>query len=665
MSQSSRRAWNRNANNTNNNSAGGERGRGISGPTSALSSFLRERGINTGRLNPYARLPDANANAGGNDADAGGDAGPSADGVNADPDAQESTQPQTHDGEDTASNSQAGDPPSTVNPNPLDLLTYEASTAAAKKTTSRKRKPEAEPSITVAEAAEVTDEPVPTTRKKQATTAAAKKAAAAAKKKPKKNKDSDSENDNDRLGESTGRSGYSKRSGADRDSLVKFCQRCLRKFIPDAEGEDTCGACLTIPRGANKGAGGTGSKKIARKRSALVDDVAFGQIVSLKDMCIKLIADNIDSVEAFGDIPDDVKRSISRILSRRRIISPDTIKLFIGPEEKRVELFDCAKLKPDSFNQIIFMCPNVQVLHLADCGQMTDAVILNLATHCQSIRSLTIKGAFLVTDNAFETLFRSPISKSLEDLFLENTSKLGMKGIQALAETCTTSLQSLSLSHCNVAGGEGVVQILGKMKGLKTLELIEMGSVSDDDLIGILKEVGNGLTKLSFNGFPNMTDKLLTEGICNYCPNLEHLSLRNNEQVTDEGMLAYLNTTTMSAAPLKSIDLNRLYNLTDSTITSLISHHGASLRRLILNGLDDLTEYALNAIVDGCPLVTELDLSWIRNFDDALFERMVGKCSLLKSVKVFGCNRLTEFSLVKRFSNAEGELIRVLGNEFD
>ncbi|TPX53393.1 hypothetical protein CcCBS67573_g09708 [Chytriomyces confervae] len=635
MSQSSRRAWNRNANNTNNNSAGGERGRGISGPTSALSSFLRERGINTGRLNPYARLPDANANAGGNDADAGGDAGPSAEGVNAD--AQEPTQPQTHDGEDTASNSQAGVPPSTVNPNPLDLLTYEASTAAPKKTTSRKRKPEAEPSITVAEAAEVTDEPVPTTRKKQATTAAAaKKAAAAAKKKPKKNKDSDSENDNDRLGESTGRSGYSKRSGADRDSLVKFCQRCLRKFIPDAEGEDTCGACLTIPRGANKGAGGTGSKKIARKRSALVDDVAFGQIVSLKDMCIKLIADNIDSVEAFGDIPDDVKRSISRILSRRRIISPDTIKLFIGPEEKRVELFDCA-----------------------------NAVILNLATHCQSIRSLTIKGAFLVTDNAFETLFRSPISKSLEDLFLENTSKLGMKGIQALAETCTTSLQSLSLSHCNVAGGEGVVQILGKMKGLKTLELIEMGSVSDDDLIGILKEVGNGLTKLSFNGFPNMTDKLLTEGICNYCPNLEHLSLRNNEQVTDEGMLAYLNTTTMSAAPLKSIDLNRLYNLTDSTITSLISHHGASLRRLILNGLDDLTEYALNAIVDGCPLVTELDLSWIRNFDDALFERMVGKCSLLKSVKVFGCNRLTEFSLVKRFSNAEGELIRVLGNEFD
>ncbi|KAI9344257.1 hypothetical protein BDR26DRAFT_857486 [Obelidium mucronatum] len=434
---------------------------------------------------------------------------------------------------------------------------------------------------------EVAQDPdAPAKEAKKPRKAPAKKGAA-----KKKAVDSDSD---DAPNDTVGRSAHTKRGTGDADSLLKFCQRCLRKFVPEVDGEDTCTACLNIPK-----AGGGASRKISalkRRRAVLVDDLIEGSVLPLRDMCIKLIADNIDAVEAFGDIPDYVKRSISRILSRRRAINATTLSLFIGADQQCVELFDCARLKPDNFNQIILMSPNIHTLHLADCGQMTDN---------------EVTGCFLVRDTAFETLLSGPVSKNLQNLFLENTAKFGALSIAALTTHCK-ELKTLCLSQCSAVGGE-VVRGLSTLVGLTSLELMELGNSA----------IGKGLNKLSLNGCKS------------------------------------------NLSPLKSLDLHRLYNLTDASVISIISHHGASLNRLVLNGLDDVTAHALKAVVEGCPSISDLDMSWVRSFNDDLFSAMVGRCKWLKSVKVYGCNLLTEFSLVKKFFNVEGDLIRVVGNEFD
>jgi hypothetical protein len=79
------------------------------------------------------------------------------------------------------------------------------------------------------------------------------------------------------------------------DDLVKFCQRCLRRYIPNDE-EPICAACETIPKGSQKGTSKLASVK--KRRARLIDDLVDGSILSLKDMCMKLIAANIDAVEA-------------------------------------------------------------------------------------------------------------------------------------------------------------------------------------------------------------------------------------------------------------------------------------------------------------------------------------------------------------------------------
>ena len=81
------------------------------------------------------------------------------------------------------------------------------------------------------------------------------------------------------------RSNHSKRNRTDKEnqSMVKFCSRCLRKYLPQ-EDETICHACLSIKK-APGSAGGTRRKG---KKLILNADGERVSILSLKDLCIKV-----------------------------------------------------------------------------------------------------------------------------------------------------------------------------------------------------------------------------------------------------------------------------------------------------------------------------------------------------------------------------------------
>jgi DNA repair protein RAD7 len=162
-----------------------------------------------------------------------------------------------------------------------------------------------------------------------------------------------------------------------------------------------------------------------------------------------------------------------------------------------------------------------------------------------------------------------------------------------------------------------------------------------------------------------MGDNVLLDAVGPYCKHLRSLSLYGNEALTDEGVTKLFNI--ISPLPqLKALNLGRLVQLKDSAISTVVNLFGSSLERLNINGLDELTSYSLKSVFDGgCPNIRELDISWIRDVDDDLFELLVTKNPFVATVKVYGCSKLTEFSLVKKFCNSAGTLIKVVGNEFD
>jgi DNA repair protein RAD7 len=111
---------------------------------------------------------------------------------------------------------------------------------------------------------------------------------------------------------------------------LNFCRRCCRRFLHDNHVE--CVACLGIKKT------GSSSKKGKKVVNQDGERVLF---LSLRDLCLKTVAEYIDYVEEFGDISENSKQLISKIISRQRQINNNSIKLFLGPAEKTLMLYDC------------------------------------------------------------------------------------------------------------------------------------------------------------------------------------------------------------------------------------------------------------------------------------------------------------------------------------
>lgn len=60
--------------------------------------------------------------------------------------------------------------------------------------------------------------------------------------------------------------------------------------------------------------------------------------------CVQRVADNIHDIEEFGDLPQELLHRLSQILSKRRVVTPRTLELFLRRDINSIEIFDCASM---------------------------------------------------------------------------------------------------------------------------------------------------------------------------------------------------------------------------------------------------------------------------------------------------------------------------------
>lgn len=85
-------------------------------------------------------------------------------------------------------------------------------------------------------------------------------------------------------------------------------------------------------------------------------------------LSLQKVAENIDDVEEFGNLPPPVMHRLSQILSRRRAVTPRTLDLFLRPEHKEINIYDCASEFP--FEYRVFYL-TVHLLDIQDSIPMT------------------------------------------------------------------------------------------------------------------------------------------------------------------------------------------------------------------------------------------------------------------------------------------------------
>jgi DNA repair protein RAD7 len=221
--------------------------------------------------------------------------------------------------------------------------------------------------------------------------------------------------------------------------------------------------------------------------------------------------------------------------------------------------------------------------------------------------------------------------------------------MRALADNCS-GLKELRLKEIKNMQDEFVTSLKSLEDNLTSLDLSTPGaSLTEEALIGLMEVVGPTLTHLDLSGHDLVTDNFLHEGIKLHALTLRSLALSQLPELTNEGVSEFFSTWTTASKhgtanpPLVSIDLSRNHQLSTEALNALLAHSGYALQHLKINSWKSTSAEALTQIAKAAKTLRTLDVGWCREMNDSVVKELMTECEVLKEVKAWGCNGLTEF----------------------
>ncbi|GAB1217056.1 hypothetical protein ATERTT37_006278 [Aspergillus terreus] len=396
-----------------------------------------------------------------------------------------------------------------------------------------------------------------------------------------------------------------------------------------------------------------------QNQSNLLDGITQQGALSLAEMCTKKVADNINDIEEFGDLPSQLLHGLSQILSKRRVLTPRTLNLFLRPDLESIDIYDSAKLETDDFQKIFAFMPGLKHVNLRFAGQMKDRVFEYMIDRDLKVRHLQLDAANLISDKCWRKLFQK-LGPQLESLKLSNMdSSFDDETVKVLCESCP-GLRRLKLKEC----WKMSTSSLQAISTLRSLEHLSLGFVQDadpNDLLELVSHLGPNLRTLSLEGFPNADDSLLS-AIHEKCHSLTKLRFTGNAVCTDKGFAGLF--TDWHNPPLEIVDLSSTRDVdnanpdgpTDATglasqgFIALMGHSGAKIEKLNMSSCRHVSRTAFEEVfAEGktYPQLKELDVSFHTVMDDYLVGCIFRCCPELKKVIAFACFNVREARIPK------------------
>ncbi|KAI9498330.1 hypothetical protein BDB00DRAFT_867489 [Zychaea mexicana] len=476
-----------------------------------------------------------------------------------------------------------------------------------------------------------------------------------------KKKPSDSDSDDDYLsGSDTDNDPgpFSRAPRPSRRNQIVFCDKCKGRFArplvsgTDIETENVCPSCL---RG--DGPNRKTQKRSAKKRRTNGGGLDYGRdkAPSLQDICIKVVAQNIEDVEAFGEIGPENLDKLAKIISKNRKLTAQTARLFLEPTVRDLALYDCTDVDETGLLNVAHFCPNLKSLKLLYCGQMTSNVLATYSTRLKNLKYIELSGPYLVMPDVWIDLIKSAGAK-LEGFKLSHSFRFNRDCLEALAEHCP-NIKYLELSKINLFRDDWF-DLIGKFDKLTTLKLAwppepKKQKISSEAIVRVLKAAGQNLTELALPGLSKVSDSVLLKGILGNCPNLKDLDLCKCENITSGAVQKLFNEwkTSIPGCGLERLNISRCVALDDEALKAILLHSGRTLKDIDLHSLDNLSAYGLEMIAGkfakdvaggkACEALATLNCSFVRSMDDFVLKLLLEACTSLQNLKVWGCNQLT------------------------
>ncbi|KAJ5818260.1 hypothetical protein N7474_003851 [Penicillium riverlandense] len=436
------------------------------------------------------------------------------------------------------------------------------------------------------------------------------------------------------------------------------CKICEKRFTVTPYSK-------TGPRGGllcadcSKKHAGPGKKAPAKKRSSgigrrqnqksLLDGYVSNGAPSLLETCIKKVGDNIDNIEEFGDLPPQLMHRLSQILSRNRAVNSRTLELFLRPQYRSIDLYDCAKLDTDAFHKILASMPGLTRLNLRFVTPFKDAVFEYMLDRDLKIQDLQLDSPNLVSNGCWRQLFMK-LGPQLQTLKLWNLDwAFDDETAEIMCNNCT-GLRRLKLKHLwNL--GDAALKSISSLKSLEHLSLNLKQETTNEPLLHMVSQLGPNLRTLSLEEFQQADDQLL-QSIHDHCHHLSKLRLTSNAIITDRGLADLFRDWKNPA--LTSVDFHALRDvdtgnpagppepigLASDGFKALMEHSGSKLETLNIASCRHITHAAFEEVFSEkkrYPALKSLDISFQVAVDDYVAQCIVRCCPALTKLVVFGC----------------------------
>ncbi|KAJ5291107.1 hypothetical protein N7478_000358 [Penicillium angulare] len=442
------------------------------------------------------------------------------------------------------------------------------------------------------------------------------------------------------------------------------CEVCGKRFTvtpyskTGLDGGLLCPACSKKHTGKDKK---DKPKKIGPERrkiqASLMDGIALVGSRSLLETCIKKVADNINDVEEFGDLPPPVMHRLSQILSRNRAVTPRTLDLFLRPLHKELNVYDCAKLGTNDFHKILATMPALTRLNLRFVSQMKNPVFEYMIAREMKIQDLHLDSPNLVTDDIWRQLWMN-MGSHLQSLKLWNLdSAFDDETLEIMSKHCT-NLRRLKLKHL-ARLGDGALEAISTMQSLEHLSLDFDKETDPDILLKMISQTGPSLRSLSLEGFDHADDRL-PQHIHDNCRALFKLRISRNSDITDKAIAELFND--WSNPPLKRVDFSFLRDvdmsnpegppepvgLASDGFIALMKHSGSKLTKLKTASCRHISYAAYEEVFaenKQYPELKFMDISFNGAVDDYIAQSIFRCCPALTRLVVFGCFKIRDLTV--------------------
>lgn len=297
-----------------------------------------------------------------------------------------------------------------------------------------------------------------------------------------------------------------------------------------------------------------------RKRASVTTG---SRVKSLFHLCRDFLVDNIDCVEALGDVDEGIRKSLcEELVSRNKMDDHSFRVVFYEEGIEALEIVDCASITQDELaSALATLIPaGLQALMLNYCGRCfgskaVDAIVSAYKKSTCNLFALSLGGAYLLSDADISRLI-SAISSSLTSIEFKSCHHFGPLSCNSIASSFDGSAISMS-----------------------------------------------GLTELALEGIPLKRHDLITIASSNACKRLRNIRIGDVDAIDDEIMEYILKAC---GGSLEGVSLSHTVKVSDVLLSSIRRYNtNGSLRALLLTGLVKLSSAGLEALftpdIEGLP----------------------------------------------------------------